>query len=174
MALRWLCSTIAAVSWLVAASGQPAWADGTSIGAEKGAFGLGLILGEPTGISAKLYLDDSTAVDGAAGVAIIGGGLHVHGDYLWHPWVLEERDMFVLPAYVGVGGRLFQRDRSGGDSDFHIGARAVGGMLFDFKELPLDVFVEIAGVVDYVFSDIAEDEGIGLALNLGVGARYYF
>ena len=141
-------------------------------GGEKGAFGLGVILGEPTGIAAKLYLDDSTAIDGAAGLAIIGGGLHIHADFLWHPVVLEERDMFVLPAYVGVGGRLAQRDR-GTANDFHIGARGVAGLLFDFKEIPLDVFVEVAGILDYVLSDIEENKGLGVDLNVGVGARYY-
>lgn len=136
---------------------------------EKGAFGLGVILGEPTGVAAKLYLDDNTAIDAAAGIAVVGGGLHVHGDYLWHPAVLEERDVFVLPVYFGVGGRVNLRD----NDDFHIGVRGVGGLLFDFKEIPLDVFIELAPVVDYVFSDIEGDEGINPSLNFALGARYY-
>ena len=139
---------------------------------EKGAFGLGIILGEPTGIAGKLYLDDSTAVDGAVGLAVIGGGLHLHGDYLWHPAVLEERDQFVLPLYIGIGARLAQRDR-GSSNDFHVGLRAVGGLLFDFKEIPIDVFVEVGGILDYVFSDVEENKGQGFDLNVGIGVRYY-
>ena len=146
-----------------------AQAQEASSAVEKGAFGLGVILGEPTGIAAKLYLDDNTAIDAAAGIAVIGGGLHVHGDFLWHPAVLEERDVFVLPVYVGVGARVNLRD----NDDFHLGARGVVGLLFDFKDIPLDVFIEMAPVVDYVFTDLPEGGGINPNLNFALGARYY-
>lgn len=139
---------------------------------EKGSFGLGIIIGEPTGISAKLYLDDDTAVAAAAGSAFIGGGLQVHADYLLHPWVLENRELFVLPAYVGGGARLLSHD-TGTAQDLHIGARAVGGILFDFKELPLDAFFEVAAVLDFAFSN-DDHGGFGIDLNAGLGTRYYF
>lgn len=139
---------------------------------EKGALGVGIILGEPTGIAAKLYLADDTAIAGAAGFAFVEGGLHLHADFLWHPWVLDDTDVFVLPAYIGFGGRLLDEDRGGGVDVFHLGARAVGGMLFEFKEVPIDAFVEIAAVLDYAFSD--DDGGVGVGLNAGIGARYYF
>jgi hypothetical protein len=143
---------------------------------EKGVFGLGLIVGEPTGLSAKLYLSDDTAVDAAVGWAMFGGGFHVHADYLWHPWVLESRDSFVLPAYVGLGGRLMQHRRGrGAGNDVHLGARAVVGMLFDFKDVPLDVFAEVAGVFEYrLGGDDPDHRGFALALNAGAGVRYYF
>jgi len=143
-------------------------------GVEKGAFGLGLIIGEPTGLTAKLYLDDDTAVQAAIGSAFISGGLQAHADFLWHPWILEERDSFALPAYIGPGVRLIQYDQGdGGDDYFAVGARAVAGFLFDFKTVPLDAFVEIAGVFEYAFGNDAED-GFGIALNAGAGVRYYF
>jgi hypothetical protein len=143
---------------------------------EKGAFGLGLIVGEPTGVSAKLYLSDDQAVDAAVGGAVIGRGIQVHADYLWHPWILENEDTFVLPAYVGPGLRLLQHDRGRGvEGDFHFGLRGVAGMLFDFRNIPLDVFVEVAGVVDYR-SGGGDDThaGAGLDINAGAGVRYYF
>src|SRR5690349_8493874 len=74
--------------------------------AEKGVFGVGLVIGEPTGIAAKLYLDDDTAVQGAVGGAFVGGGVQVHVDYVWHPWILEQRDSFTMPAYIGPGARF--------------------------------------------------------------------
>jgi len=142
---------------------------------EKGSFGVGLVIGEPTGISAKLYLDDDNAVQAAAGSAFVGGGLQVHADYLWHPWILEERDSFTLPAYVGPGARFiyYQKGRDGEDFSA-AGLRAVAGIVFDFKEIPLDVFVELAGVVEYRFAPVEADEGFALTLNAGLGARYYF
>ena len=109
--------------------------------AEKGVIGVGLIIGEPLGISAKLYLSDDTAVDIAVGSAILGGGIQAHADFLWHPWVLENRSNFVLPAYIGGGLRVLNH-REGTAGDFHIGIRVVAGLLFDFKSVPLDVFVE--------------------------------
>lgn len=138
--------------------------------AEKGTLGVGLIIGEPTGISAKLYLEDDKAIQAAVGSAFIGGGLQLHGDFVLHPWILQDRESFVLPVYVGPGLRFIQYTGGRGeDSHFAVGARGVVGMLFDFKEVPLDVFVEVAGVLEYDFT-----EGWGPALNAGAGVRYYF
>lgn len=156
-------------------AGVPA-AHAQSDGVEKGVFGAGIIVGEPTGVSVKLYLDNDMAIDGAVGSAFIGGGFQVHGDVLWHPWVLENRDTFVLPAYWGVGLRALNHGRGdGGDRDFHLGLRAVIGILFDFKEIPIDVFAEVAGVGDVILGSEDEDHGgVGLDINAGLGARYYF
>ena len=170
---------LAAAVLMTAALAVPARADDAppedldkgSAGRDKGTFGLGLILGEPTGLSAKLYLKDDQAIQGAVGFAFVGGGLHVHADYVWHPYILQDRELFVLPVYIGPGVRVIDyRDGRDGDS-LAIGARVVGGILFDFKQIPLDAFVEVAGVLEYEFAD---GEGLGLALNAGAGARFYF
>lgn len=139
--------------------------------ADKGAFGVGITLGEPTGVSAKLYLKDDQAIQAAVGFAFIGGGLHVHADYLLHPLILQSRDSFVLPVYVGPGVRMIQYSDGRDDSFFALGLRAVAGLVFDFKQVPLDAFVEVAGVFEYGFQD---GEGFGVALNAAAGARYYF
>jgi hypothetical protein len=156
------------------AMGAPARADidvDSSRGAEKGTLGVGIILGEPTGITAKLYLQDDQAIQAAVGSAFIGGGLQLHGDYVFHPYIFQTRPSFVLPLYVGPGVRLIDYTNGRDDSSFAIGVRAVGGLLFDFKEVPLDAFIEIAGVLEYEFQDSA---GLGIQLNAGAGARYYF
>jgi hypothetical protein len=137
---------------------------------EKGTLGVGIILGEPTGISAKLYLKDDQAIQGAVGFAFYGGGIHVHADYVFHPFILQDKESLVLPFYVGPGVRVIDY-RSGRDSAyFALGLRAVAGILFDFKEVPLDAFLEVGGVLEYGFSGHGGD----FALNLGAGARYYF
>jgi hypothetical protein len=142
---------------------------------EKGSLGVGIIIGEPTGVAAKLYLDDDNAIQAAAGGAFIGGGLQVHADYLWHPWILEERDSFTMPVYLGPGARFIYYDKPDSSDDFvGVGVRAVGGILFDFKEIPLDVFLEVAGVIEWQFGEADEDQGVGFAINAGAGARYYF
>lgn len=140
-------------------------------GAEKGTVGIGIILGEPTGITAKLYLEDDRAIQAAVGSAFIGGGLQIHADYLFHPYILEMRESFVLPLYIGPGVRLIDYTNGREDSSFAIGARVVGGLLFDFKTVPLDAFIEIAGVIEYEFK---ADRGAAIKLNAGAGVRYYF
>jgi hypothetical protein len=138
--------------------------------ADKGVLGLGLIVGEPTGVCAKYYLADDTAIDAAVGGAIIGRGIQVHADYLWHPWLLEQKETFVMPAYVGVGARLL--NQTGGQNDDHValGVRVPVGIMFDFTKIPLDVFVEVAGVLDYR----SKGDAFGVDINAGAGARYYF
>ncbi len=140
--------------------------------AEKGTFGVGIILGEPTGITAKLYLKDDQAVQGAVGSAFINVGLQAHADYVFHPWILQDKDTFVLPVYLGPGLRLIDYSGSGTvKSHLAVGLRGVIGLLFDFKNVPLDAFVEVAGVPEYDFGD---NKGFGVALNVGAGVRYYF
>jgi hypothetical protein len=149
--------------------------------AEGGPFGLGLIIGSPTGISLKYYLGDSgQAIDGAVGFSFLGAdGVHVHADYLWHPFMLTQDAAFSLPMHVGVGVRLLDHDRGrDGDDDFHVGIRAPVGLTFDFTEVPLDVFVEIALILDFHGDHKVnvndDDDNVDLDLNAGVGVRYYF
>jgi len=149
-----------------------AWADDQPArGTDKGAFGIGIILGEPTGVSAKLYLKDDQAIQGAIGSAFIGGGLQIHGDYVFHPYILQTRPSFVLPLYVGPGLRMIDYTNGRDDSSFALGVRGVVGLLFDFKDVPFDAFVEVAAVLEYEFKD---GRGGALTANAGAGVRYYF
>lgn len=142
---------------------------------EKGALGLGLLVGEPTGVSGKLYLTDDQAIAAGVGGAVVVRGIQAHADYLFHPWILESTETFVLPAYVGPGLRALSHDRGAGlDDAFHLGPRATVGLLFDFREVPLDVFVEVAGIFEYRFSSDDDHRGFGFDLNAGAGIRYYF
>lgn len=139
-------------------------------GRDKGTIGVGIIIGEPTGISGKLYLRDDQAIQAALGFAFFGGGIHLHADYVFHPAVLQKRESFVLAVYVGPGVRLIQYRSGRGNDFFALGLRGVGGLLFDFDN-PLDAFIEVAGVLEYGFRD---GEGAGITLNASAGVRYYF
>src|SRR5262245_41316938 len=47
--------------------------------------GLGIIVGEPTGVSAKIWVGGNTALDAAAAWSFADeGALHLHGDFLAH------------------------------------------------------------------------------------------
>src|SRR6185436_10760923 len=101
---------------------------GTGRGEEKGTLGVGVIVGEPTGVCARLYLKDDQAIQAAVGAAFIGGGLQIHADYAFHPYILQSRESFVLATYVGPGVRLIQYSDGRNDSYFALGLRAVGGL----------------------------------------------
>ncbi len=136
---------------------------------EKGVLGVGLIFGEPTGIALKLYLADDRAIQGGLGASFFADAYQLHVDYVLHPWILQDRDSFVMPVYLGPGVRAIEYAGRGGDDHFAFGLRAVAGLLFDFKHVPIDVFLEVAGIVEYDFT-----EGAAWGLNVGAGARYYF
>jgi hypothetical protein len=179
LTLLLLAATPARADEAEGGSGGSGGSDGSSgsggssaaVGEEKGTLGVGIVIGEPVGICGRLYLSDDQAIQAAVGAGFIGGGLQLHADYVFHPYILQSRETFVLATYVGPGVRIVQySDGSRGDSYFALGVRAVGGLLFDFKN-PLDAFFEVAGVFEYGFADT---EGFGLAFNAGAGVRYYF
>jgi hypothetical protein len=138
-------------------------------------FGVGLMLGAPSGFSAKYFLSRNQALDfgvGAIGYYRHRDGLHLHMDYLFHPVSLVSARPFELPLYFGIGGRVFDFDDD--DLDDHglaIGVRAPIGISFDFNNVPLDIFFEIALVLDFVRN--YRDEVL-TDVNGAIGIRYYF
>jgi hypothetical protein len=139
---------------------------------DKGAIGVGIVVGEPLGICAKIYLRDDRAIQAAIGSALIANGYQIHADYVLHPWIVQDRDVFVMPIYVGPGVRFIDYSGgSGGSSHAAFGVRGVAGLMFDFKTVPLDAFLEVAAIVEY---DSGDGKGFGAALNAGAGLRYYF
>jgi hypothetical protein len=135
-------------------------------------FGLGLMVGVPSGLSGKYYLSQDTALDFGVGVfGRYGRDLHLHLDFLWHPVVLASPEAFWMPLYFGVGGRMLDhQDNRDFVDDSHLGIRAPLGIMFDFNNVPLDIFLELALVVDLI-----HDGNHGYSdVNLSLGLRYYF
>src|ERR1051325_11409800 len=84
--------------------------------------GYGLMLGIPTGLTGKIWLDDEIAIDGALGIE--SSDLDVHLSFLWHDYGMLKRLNIQqanwdadVPIYYGVGPRI----RFKGDTEF--GAR---------------------------------------------------
>ena len=131
-------------------------------GAQSSGFGLGLILGEPTGFSFKGWIDQKSAIDAALAWSFVHETtFHVHVDYLWHTDALTKRA--DMPFYYGIGGRI----KTGGAGDVRIGVRVVGGLAYYIPDTPLDVFVEIAPILDI-------SPSTDFQINGGLGARYFF
>lgn len=136
-------------------------------------FGLGFMFGVPTGLSGKWYLSRDTALDFGLGVWGRRRGyrdsLHIHADFLWHPVVLAKAQPFWVPLYFGVGGRWVAFDNDFGNSGY-LGVRVPGGIMLDFQNVPIDIFFEIAFVLDVIVPNNADHADF----NGAIGLRYYF
>jgi|HubBroStandDraft_6_1064221.scaffolds.fasta_scaffold36335_3 hypothetical protein len=152
---------------------------GTSDYQSNGIFGLGLELVEPTGLTGKLFLTPSNAIDFGIGdlyhnYYVPGDGIHVYVDYLWHPFLITEVPAFKLPFYVGVGGRFWSADYCGGPNctaDI-FGIRVPIGVDFDFNEVPLDVFIQLVPTFDFYHDYNNRD--FDLDIDFSIGIRYWF
>jgi hypothetical protein len=132
-------------------------------------FGLGIMLGEPSGISGKYFMSADTAIDFGVGsyYGYRDHGLHVHADFLWHPAVIAKADAFWVPLYVGIGGRFLDHGNHG-----HVGARVPLGLALDFNNVPLDVFFELAAVLDIALND--DHSRLYGDVSASIGIRYWF
>jgi len=132
--------------------------------AQKTNFGLGMIAGSPTGISAKYWVSGSKAVDFGLGYSFARNDAHFnfHADYLWH-----ESDVFhsnqKLLFFYGIGFRLKTSD-NGNNS---LGVRGAFGISWFTARTPLEFFFELAPVVKIIPETALDVDG-------GLGARFYF
>jgi hypothetical protein len=125
-------------------------------------WGLGIILGEPTGLSGKLWTSNTTAIDGATAWSFGDkDALHLHVDYLVHNFDLLKVKQGKLPLYYGIGGRIkFENDSK-------VGIRIPVGINYILPEAPLDIFFEIVPLLDLA-------PGTEFGLNGAIGIRYFF
>lgn len=126
-----------------------------------GDLGLGIIIGEPTGLSGKLWLDKKTAFDGAASWSFREGRdlhLYVHVDYLLHQAFSREPRLFLC---YGIGVKV-----QNGHPDT-AGARMPIGLTYLFAKAPLDLFAEVVPELNLAPST-------GVELRAAAGFRYYF
>jgi hypothetical protein len=131
--------------------------------AQEGGTGIGIILGEPTGISFKTWISERSAIDAGAAWSFPGAGaFHTHVDYCWHNFSIIRLQEGKMPLYVGLGGRMQVSGR-----DVFLGARVPIGLAYIFAEDRLDVFLETVPVMN-LFPATDFD------LNAAVGIRYFF
>ncbi len=141
-----------------------ALAGGRPSAAQDRGAGLGVVLGEPTGVSLKLWTGRRTAIDAAVAWSFgRNGSLHLHADYLVHDFYLLKTRTGRLPVYYGIGVRIRYEDAATG----RVGIRFPVGMCYLFADAPLDIFVELGPVFDLVPRTEATIAG-------GIGIRYYF
>lgn len=131
-------------------------------------FGIGIIVGEPTGLSMKVKLSENTAVDGALGWSFVDeGSVHIHGDFLLHDYSLISVDEGRLPVYYGIGGRIKLKNKEKGSDDDRIGIRVPLGLAYEFSSRKADVFLEVVPILDLTPKS-------RVTINAALGVRYYF
>lgn len=120
---------------------------------------LGIILGEPTGISLKMWQSDHTAFDAGFAWSFGGSGsVHLHMDYLRHEWL--ETDTGSLALYYGLGARVKLAN------DARLGARIPVGLQFNIPDTRLAIFFEVAPLLDLIPETTFDVNG-------GLGLRIY-
>ena len=131
--------------------------------ASPGTTGVGIALGNPTGLSAKHWLSKQQAVDGAAGWSFgKKTEFSMHSDFLLHNHgAFFFNDDYPLDLYYGIGGRLEFSD------EIELGLRVPVGLAHEFSEQKADIFAEVAPIMNLISET-------GFELHLLIGARYYF
>jgi hypothetical protein len=129
----------------------------------KGDTGLGIIIGEPTGISFKSWLNEKHAFDLALAWTVESNeALHLHGSYLYHNNNFFNPNRGKMPLYYGIGGRVKTRkDRT------TVGVRVPFGFEYLFEGAPLGLFLEVAPILDLT-------PNTEFDINSGLGIRFYF
>jgi hypothetical protein len=128
-----------------------------------GDFGIGAILGAPTGLSAKYWLSETSAIDGALAWHFGDDDrFQIHADHLWHFYPDSLRvPNGKLPFYFGAGLRILAGDHS------EAGIRIPFGLSYLASAVPVEAFAELAPVVEFA----PDTEG---SLEGGIGVRFYF
>ena len=158
---------VLALVWVTVGGVGSAQAQSVSHGGNE--FGLGLIIGNPTGISGKYFLSREIAIDGAFGLGVIGGEhLRIHGDVLWH-FGITQWPAAGLDLYVGVGPVLGSHNHNNNNNhdSLWVGARGPFGASLTFNGAPFDIFLEIAANL-WLVEDVRFD------LDAALGGRYWF
>lgn len=132
-------------------------------------FQLGVMLGAPTGVSAKANLEENRSIDAALAYSLADElGLEFHTDYLVekaHTFSIQEGNLLNL--YYGIGARIVSITKGSHDGDTALGPRAPIGLTYQINNPRVEFFGELALAFDIIPSTNLDLEG-------GIGLRYRF
>jgi hypothetical protein len=174
-----VAKTAVLASLLIA--GASGTAHATDVGYSR-TFGLGLELGDPTGITAKLWVAPTNSLDFGLGFWGYGfdDGCHTsnghcnnygydngtfHADYLWQSNIV--RGAAQLDWHIGAGGRVVWWGGCSGDCVDLAARMPIGLDLMFVNPSMLEVFFELAPALYVV-------PGLYFDIEGAVGVRYYF
>jgi len=132
-------------------------------------FGVGIVLGVPTGVSLGYRISSKSHFDAAVAWSVTQDSVHMHVDYLFELMQIVDPNapMYQFPLYSGVGMRFQVAPGNGGSVGTFMGVRAPIGITFLPQVAPFEVFAEIVPVMSLYPSTRFGFDG-------AIGARYYF
>ena len=164
-AVLWLGNALAQTP--IASSDDASFVNQERVGGE---LGVGMGLGAPTGVVAKYWLGDWTAVQ-----AGFGGDLGEHRslsltvDYVVSFRPMEVPDaLFSLPIYMGAGLKVDANLQA--TSAVALGPRWVVGASLVVPDLPLDLYIEV--VPTFYLMELPAFSP-SLAMDGQIGIHYY-
>jgi len=120
---------------------------------------IGIILGEPTGLSGKQWIGEGASLDLAVAWSFVPeGAFYLHVDYQQH---FDDLDLDVgsLLWFAGIGPRIYIGNEIG------LGLRIPVGLVYDIDGVPLEVFLELAPGLNLFPGTVFNFGG-------GIGVRY--
>jgi hypothetical protein len=138
---------------------------GTISPAQDKDYGIGIILGEPSGLSGKYWLNNTNALDFGLGFSFTNfnnNRIQLNCDYLWNNYDFFKTSEKLI-IYYGPGIKIL----TGGSNDAKLGIRGVAGVGWFIKDAPIDMFFEVAPVIYMI-------PGTIFKIDVGIGARYFF
>lgn len=146
-------------------------------------LGVGLELGWPTAVQAKLLLMPDQAIRASigafSGIVLTEPAFAVSVDYLYHPLTLARSEAFVLHTHVGAGGGMLILPVVGkrstipaalyyrGPTQLWTTLRVPVGLDLAFKQLPVDITAELTPT-------IMTFPGVSVGLGASIGARWWW
>lgn len=131
---------------------------GTLLPLQAKSLGVGIIVGEPTGICFKIPQAANGSVILAAAWSL-DNFMHLHADY-----IVDNRTLitdYAVAVYYGLGVRLIT------NNDPQIGIRIPIGINYQIANSPLDVFFELAPILNLI-------PNTDFDINAAIGLRFFF
>jgi hypothetical protein len=134
-------------------------------------FGFGIILGDPTGGTAKLWLNRENALAFSLGTSFFGNP-RIGVDYLWH---FNAFKTDIVNLYAGPGGAIGIGEGNGfwykgrfvrTKNEVGLGGRGVFGLNVIPRRTPLEIFIELGVLIGFV-------PDFGSAADAAIGVRFY-
>lgn len=118
-------------------------------------FGLGLVLFDPSGLTAKVWLKKAGAIDGAIGWSgMEPHNLQIQADYFFfNPRIASDQNV-QFSFYLGAGGKIIFQDNNNAWFRIPLGIEVV------LKKTPLNIFFEIVPYFDFDEIDVTGAIGI--------------
>ncbi|MEX2572674.1 MAG: hypothetical protein WD317_00195 [Balneolaceae bacterium] len=129
-------------------------------------FGIGGAVAGPDGISYKVWMNESAALAGLVSFSLTDytSDFYTHLDYLVHKFY-DDLDWEVGRLHYYYGGGIGYQWRDSGFDDLLM-IRTPAGFGFNFEEVPVDLFFELAPTVHV-------SPAFNFHFNGNIGFRFY-